>query len=92
MGTTKGPIVITPQPGKFLGKLNRDQNRPGISRSFLLVIDMAAILWICNRKRCENCFDECKHTTDKEYAINPDADPDTFNKDSDGNLWQPDGD
>lgn len=41
MGTTKEPIVITPQPGKFLGKNNKDQNGPGYSRSFLLVINMA---------------------------------------------------
>ena len=91
MGTTKEPIVITPQPGKFLGKNNKDQNGPGYSRSFLLVINMADILWLCNRQRCKDCFEECKYTTDKKYAVNPDADIKRFHKDPDGNLWEPEG-
>ena len=29
-----------------------------------------AILYICDRKACENCNKECKHTTDIRHAAN----------------------
>lgn len=29
-----------------------------------------AILYLCDRKACENCSSECKHTTDIRHAIN----------------------
>ena len=29
-----------------------------------------AILYICDRKACENCNKECKHTTDIRHAVN----------------------
>ena len=30
-----------------------------------------AILYLCNRKKCEDCqYPECKHTTDVNYAAN----------------------
>jgi hypothetical protein len=28
------------------------------------------VLYICNRKKCPNCSDECKHTKDPRYAKN----------------------
>lgn len=29
------------------------------------------ILYLCNRKKCENCsYPTCKHTTDIDYAVN----------------------
>ena len=28
------------------------------------------VLYICNRKKCPNCSDECKHTKDVRYAKN----------------------
>ena len=28
------------------------------------------ILYICDRKACENCYEECKHTNDIEHAVN----------------------
>ena len=27
------------------------------------------VLYICDRKACENCHEECMHTSDIEYAI-----------------------
>lgn len=36
------------------------------------------ILYICNRKKCENCSPECRHVSDIHYAANFDYDP-TFN-------------
>ena len=29
-----------------------------------------AIFYLCDRKACENCSSECKHTTDIRHAIN----------------------
>ena len=29
-----------------------------------------AILYICDRKACDNCSDMCKHTTDIRHAVN----------------------
>lgn len=29
-----------------------------------------AILYLCDRKACENCHEECKHTSDIRHAIN----------------------
>ena len=43
-------------------------------------------LWICNRQRCDNCIDECKHTSDKAYAADPDNT--NFVADSNGDEWQ----
>lgn len=28
------------------------------------------VLYICDRTKCERCYDECKHTTDFKYAKN----------------------
>lgn len=30
-------------------------------------------LYICDRKQCENCSDECKHTSNILHAVNNDA-------------------
>ena len=49
---------------------------------------MADILWICNRQRCEDCFEECRHTSDREFAVNPEFDRNRFEEDQDGNLWE----
>lgn len=49
---------------------------------------MNNILWICNRERCENCIDECRHTSDREFAINPEFDRRRFQEDDNGNLWE----
>ena len=27
------------------------------------------VLYICDRKACENCYEECMHTSDIEHAI-----------------------
>ena len=29
-----------------------------------------AILYLCDRKACENCSDICKHTSDIRHAVN----------------------
>ena len=26
-------------------------------------------LYVCNRKRCDNCSDECRHTSDIRFAL-----------------------
>lgn len=31
------------------------------------------ILYLCDRKRCKNCSDVCKHTSDISHAIHKDA-------------------
>ena len=28
------------------------------------------VLYICDRKACENCSEECHHTSDIEHAVN----------------------
>ena len=28
------------------------------------------VLYLCNRKKCKECSDECKLTTDVRYAVN----------------------
>lgn len=28
------------------------------------------IFYICDREQCENCHDECKHTTDIKHSVN----------------------
>lgn len=28
------------------------------------------VLYICDRKKCENCYENCKHTTDIKHAKN----------------------
>ena len=27
------------------------------------------VLYICDRQACENCYEECMHTSDTEHAI-----------------------
>ena len=49
---------------------------------------MVNILWICNRQRCENCNPECRHTSDREYAVNPEFDRSGFQEDDNGDLWE----
>lgn len=29
----------------------------------------AVPLYLCNRRRCKNCWDCCRHTTDSEFAV-----------------------
>ena len=31
------------------------------------------ILYLCDRKACENCSDYCKHTSDIEHAMHKDS-------------------
>ena len=47
-----------------------------------------SILWICNRERCEYCNPECRHTSDRKFAVNPEFDREWFKEDRDGNLWE----
>ena len=53
-----------------------------------------AILYICNGERCENCSEECKHTSDIANAANYKAEPTEtekslyFTKDEAGNFWE----
>lgn len=28
------------------------------------------IFYLCDRKACENCHEECRHTSDVEHAVN----------------------
>lgn len=49
---------------------------------------MGTILWICNRKRCPDCSEECRHTTDQRFAVNPDYDPERFEESRQGDLWE----
>lgn len=28
------------------------------------------VFYLCNRKKCKECYDECKLTTDVRYAVN----------------------
>ena len=28
------------------------------------------VLYICDRKACENCSEECRHTSDIDHAVN----------------------
>lgn len=51
------------------------------------------IFYICNRKRCAVCVNECSHTTDPEYAVNPDFDESRLVRiEATGDYWEkPDG-
>lgn len=31
--------------------------------------DKIIIMYLCDRKKCENCREECQHTTDANHAI-----------------------
>lgn len=64
-------------------------------------------LYLCDRKRCETCSPECRHTFDIQHAIHPDAPdsdflplPQNLEKDKSGNIiriwgnfhyWEKDG-
>ena len=49
--------------------------------------------YICNRKRCVNCREECRHTSDPAFAVNPKYEDERFMKLRNGDLWEeePDG-
>lgn len=47
-----------------------------------------AILYLCDRKACENCSDICKHTTDIRHAIN--FEQDHADGVEVGNFWEKD--
>ena len=44
-------------------------------------MDENLVFYICNRKRCEDCSEECQYTTDIEYAAN-------FEKIDDVGYWE----
>lgn len=47
------------------------------------------ILYICNRKKCETCHNECTHTSDPEYAVDPNFDESRFIKLKEtGDYWE----
>ena len=43
-------------------------------------------LYICNRKKCANCYDECHHTADISYALYKEHD--RFEPGPEGTLWE----
>lgn len=45
-----------------------------------------AILYLCDRKACENCHEECKHTSDIRHAIN--FEQDHADGVEVGNFWE----
>lgn len=54
--------------------LPRDENEPGCfpyGRSAVMKVEKTK-LYICDRQRCKNCHDVCRHTTDIEHAKNAD--------------------
>ena len=49
------------------------------------------IFYVCNRERCFGCKtkpSECRHTTQIEFALYDDHDPDEFDCMADGSLWE----
>lgn len=52
------------------------------------------ILYLCDRKRCTNCYEECRHTSSREHALHPDLDPDKdrlrFTEIIDNEYWEND--
>ena len=44
------------------------------------------IFYVCNRKRCERCSDECHHTADIAYALYDTHDD--LVPERDGTLWE----
>ena len=44
------------------------------------------VFYICNRQRCENCAEECHHTTDEAYALFEEHG--YFELASDGSIWE----
>ena len=45
-----------------------------------------AILYLCDRKACENCHEECKHTSDIRHAVN--FEQDHADGVEVGNFWE----
>lgn len=52
------------------------------------MITDGTILYICDRKRCINCNEDCKHTTDVKHAINPIFEKSRFRKNENGDWWE----
>ena len=48
---------------------------------------MEEYFYICNRKKCENCSGECKHTSDERFAKNPKEER-IFLEYRDGSMWE----
>ena len=48
---------------------------------------MEECFYICNRKKCENCLDNCKHTSDERFAKNPKEER-IFLEHRDGSMWE----
>lgn len=50
------------------------------------------IFYICDRKRCENCYDECRHTSDASHAAHfkelKDYDPSWADCERSNDLWE----
>ena len=46
------------------------------------------ILYICDRKRCANCNEDCRHTSDLKHAINPKFEESRFRINEIGDWWE----
>lgn len=42
------------------------------------------ILYLCDRKKCIECYEDCKHTTDINHAVNFEEDDGYYIEQSDG--------
>lgn len=48
---------------------------------------MKNVFYICNRKMCENCSDDCNHTSSERFAKNPKGKR-LFQEHQSGSMWE----
>ena len=64
-------LLVNQQVGVYLINLfHRERSREILGLSILRKEEPMDVLYLCNRKKCENCSDECIHTKDVRYAKN----------------------
>ena len=49
-------------------------------------MEQKKVFYICNRKKCPNCYGECHHTADISFALYKEHD--RFEPGPDGTLWE----
>lgn len=46
------------------------------------------VFYICNRKKCTNCNEDCRHTSSIAYAVNPIFEKSRFRETEQGDWWE----
>ena len=57
----------------------------------MITIGKQKVFYICDRKQCKRCNEECNHTSKKSHSINfkeKDIDPNKFRITAYGDYWE----